>query len=307
MTSAPPRVAVFTVAPILVVTIEGHASHVNVGGQGVWVARAIATLGGEPVICAPFGGDTGRTAQLILAADQYQVAGTDTDASSGLYVEQRDDDGARTCVQEVPAERLRPRDLDDVYEAALLHGTASGTCVVTGSPFPGHLDPDTVRRLCNDLHAAGVVTVADLSGEQLSAALDAGVDLLKIADDQLGDNGIDAGEGVDEWMADVLGTGQVRRAVVVSSADGITRARTPSEVIEAKGPRFDAVDPRGSGDSMCAAIALAHAREHPVTEAIRIGIAAGAANATRRSTASPGIEAVLQLSETVELTATPIR
>src|SRR4051794_31982162 len=83
-------VAVFTVAPILVITIEGDdtdAVHVNVGGQGPWVARAIASLGGAPIVCAPFGGDTGRAAELLLRDAGVDVVAVHTTASAGLYVE----------------------------------------------------------------------------------------------------------------------------------------------------------------------------------------------------------------------------
>jgi len=301
--SGPPRVAIFTVAPILVVTIEDGVPHVNVGGQGCWVARAVRALGGEPVVCAPFGGDTGRTSLMLLRDDGWDLAVTETAAACGLYLERREPHGtSRSCIEEVPAEPLRPRDIDDLYEAALQHGIATGTCVVTGSPFPGHLEAATVHRLCNDLHAAGVVTVADLDGEHLDAALDAGVDWLKVADDQLiGDGRCDEG-CVDDWAADVVGKGAVRRAAVVSSADGVTIARTPDSVYEAKGPSFDVVDPRGSGDAMCAALALATARSQDVPTALRAGIAAGATNATRKSTASPGAGAVIELADTVEVT-----
>lgn len=301
------RVAVFSVAPILVITVEddrSSATHVNVGGQGPWVARAIMTLGGTPVLCSPFGGDTGRTARLLLVDAGFEVSATTTAAPSGMYVERRDDAGDRHCLYEVPAAPLGPRDLDDVYEAALRHGIETGTCVVTGSPFPDHLDPAVISRLCKDLHAAGVVVVADLSGEHLDAALDAGIDWLKVADDELSADER-CGDGADEvwgWLDGVVESGKVRVSAVASSSSGPTLARTPRHRITAEGPRLEVVDTRGSGDAMCAALALAHGNQLPPADAIRIGLAAGAANATRRSTAAPGIEAVLSLQSKVELT-----
>lgn len=301
----PVPVAVFSVAPILVVTLEGEerpTPHVNVGGQGPWVARAIATLGGRPVLCAPFGGDTGRAARLLLADAGIDVVAVDATAGAGLYLERRDDEGERRCLQEVAAGALLPRDLDDVYQSALEKGIETGTCVVTGSPFDGHLDPDVVRRLCADLHAAGVVVVADVSGAHLDAALEAGVDWLKVADSELHRDGrCDPGDAgaVGRWLDHVVDAGGVRVAAVASSGTGPTRVRTPRHRIEVEGPRMEVVDTRGSGDAMCAALALAHRRNHTPTEAVRLGVAAGAANATRRSTAAPGIEAVLRLESVV--------
>lgn len=307
----PPDVAVFSVAPILVVTVEddGTTAHVNVGGQGPWVARAIVTLGGTPVLCSPFGGDTGRAARLMLAETGVQTAATTSNGQCGMYVERRDPGGARHCMFEVAAGHLAPRDLDGVYESALRHGIDTGTCVVAGSPFPGHLDPAVVGRLCRDLHAAGVVTVVDLSGEHLDAALDAGVDWLKVADDELADDarcGSGDPASVRDWLDRQVDGGHVRVAAVASSSTGDTLARTPHHRITARGPQLEVVDTRGSGDAMCAALALAHGNAHRPEEAIRIGLAAGAANATRRSTAAPGIDAVLSLGSTVQVDATPV-
>lgn len=302
----PVPVAVFSVAPILVVTLEGEehpTPHVNVGGQGPWVARAIATLGGRPVLCAPFGGDTGRAARVLLADAGMDVVAIDASAGAGLYLEHRDDSGDRHCLQEVAAGALLPRELDDVYQSALEKGIETGACVVTGSPFDGHLAADVVRRLCSDLHAAGVVVVADVSGDHLEAALEAGVDWLKVADTELRRDGRcdpDDEAAVAGWLDDVVDRGCVRVAAVASSGTGPTLVRTPRHRIEVEGPRMEVVDTRGSGDAMCAALALAHRRNHTPTEAVRLGVAAGAANATRRSTAAPGIEAVLRLESVVQ-------
>lgn len=302
---APDTVAVFSVAPILVVTLEGEertTPHVNVGGQGPWVARAVTTLGGRAVLCAPFGGETGRTAQLLLADAGMEVVAVDASAPAGLYLERRDDAGERHCLQQVPAGDLQPRELDDVYQAAIEKGIETGACVVTGSPFPGHLDPDVVRRICADLHAAGVVAVVDVSGDHLDAALDAGLDWLKVADTELWRDGRcdpDDPEGVRRWLDEVVGSGGVRVAAVASSGTGPTLVRTPRHRIEVEGPHMEVVDTRGSGDAMCAALALAHRRQHTPVEAVRLGVAAGAANATRRSTAAPGLDAVLRLESLV--------
>ena len=54
------------------------------------------------------------------------------------------------------------------------------------------------------------------------------------------------------------------------------------DVIELRGPRFESMDPRGSGDSMSAALAVGLASGMPPIEALRLAVAAGALNATRR-------------------------
>ena len=54
------RLTVFGPDPLLSVTIEaggdGDEVHVHPAGQGVWVARAAAELGGRPILCCLLGG-----------------------------------------------------------------------------------------------------------------------------------------------------------------------------------------------------------------------------------------------------------
>jgi 1-phosphofructokinase len=71
----------------------------------------------------------------------------------------------------------------------------------------------------------------------------------------------------------------------------ISRAAAPAILIgasadyaqlELAGPVFEALDERGTGDSMFAATGVGLARGMSVPDALRLGAAAGALNATRR-------------------------
>jgi len=59
----------------------------------------------------------------------------------------------------------------------------------------------------------------------------------------------------------------------------------PSE-IALSAPTFEALDPQGTGDSMFAATGVGLARGMEMIEALRLGMAAGALNATRRGLGS---------------------
>ena len=52
--------------------------------------------------------------------------------------------------------------------------------------------------------------------------------------------------------------------------------------MELAGPVFESLDQRGTGDSMFAAIGVGLARGMSIVDAVRLGMAAGALNATRR-------------------------
>lgn len=66
----------------------------------------------------------------------------------------------------------------------------------------------------------------------------------------------------------------------------VARPRLDDQVIEASGPRFAVADPRGTGDSQSGAMAVALAGGQSVPDAVRLGVAAGAINVTRRGLGS---------------------
>src|SRR6185437_9757683 len=77
----PPRmtghVMVFAPEPQLTVTVErrgdGDEIHLHPGGQGVWQARMISSLGCPVVLCASMGGEVGRVIEPLIAAEGITV------------------------------------------------------------------------------------------------------------------------------------------------------------------------------------------------------------------------------------------
>jgi 1-phosphofructokinase len=304
-----PRVAVFAPAPVLVCTFEYSHDRsdpdvaLNVGGQGPWVARAITALGADAVLVVPLGGDTGRAARHLLADEPHELRAVDTTAAIACYVEERRA-GKRSCIRDAPPGRFGPREVDDLYSAALTAGLDADVCVITGSPWRDHVDASLLTRLTADLATFGRTTVADLSGEQLDAALAGGVDWLKIADDELAEHG--DGDVVDDeaglWerataLARAEGHG---RRVVVSRAD-----RRPALVVAEDAcytitaPALSTVDARGSGDAMTAALATGLAAGLALDALLRRAAAAGAANAVHKGSATPDPDLVDRLAEEI--------
>ena len=77
--SSSPRIAVFGPDPLVAVAVEAHPDgtdeiHVHAAGQGVWAARIAAELGGDPVLCAFTGGETGAVLEgLVGSIDTHFV------------------------------------------------------------------------------------------------------------------------------------------------------------------------------------------------------------------------------------------
>ncbi len=81
------RVAVFAPSPQLTVTVEdldGEPDvHLHAGGQGFWQSRMIAALGVDAVVCATFGGETGRVLRTLLEGEHVDLRARQVAARNG--------------------------------------------------------------------------------------------------------------------------------------------------------------------------------------------------------------------------------
>jgi 1-phosphofructokinase len=301
---------VFAPAPVLVCTFEYPHDRsdpvvaLNVGGQGPWVARAIDALGAHATLVVPLGGETGRVGRHLLADEPHEVRAVDTVAPIACYLEERRE-GKRTCIRDAPPGRFGPRELDDLYSAALTAGLDADVCVITGSPWAEHVDSSLLTRLTADLATFGRTTVADLSGEQLDAALSGGVDWLKIADDELAGPDaadlLDDDDGLWERTLDLAHAHGRERSVVVSRADRPTLVVADGACHTISSLGLSTVDARGSGDAMTAALATGLAARLPLDVLLRRAAAAGAANAVHKGSATPDAELVERLADEIEM------
>src|SRR5438309_1921687 len=150
--------------------------------------------------------------------------------------------------------------------------------------------------------ARGRTVIADLSGPPLHAALEGGVDVLKVSHEEVLADGWAASDGVDDLLAAVStlqGAGAGR--VVVSRADRPALATAAGGIVEVVSPRLEPVDVHGAGDSMTAGVAAALARGDGWEDALRLGAAAGSLNVTRRGLATGRRREIERLARHVEL------
>jgi len=300
-----PRLAVFAPAPILTITVEEEdgepALHLHPGGQGLWVAHMAATLGAEAVLCAPFGGEPGAVILGLLREEDIEVRATHCAEPNGAYVHDRRS-GERVEIAETRSPRLSRHEADDLYGTALAEGLNAGVTLLTGSRAAGSVHPDLYRRLASDLRANGAKVAADLTGEPLRAALEAGVDLLKLSQPEIVEEGFAQGNGEDEILAGVKKLhGAGAEAVLLSRFADPALALLDGRMVELSGPRFETREKRGTGDSMFAAVGVGLASERDLVEGLRLAVAAGALNATRSGLGSGIGEDIERIIDEVEV------
>ena len=200
-----PAVCVFCPAPMLTITLESTIDgrdqlHLHPGGQGFWIARMATVLGADAVLCAPFGGETGVVLENLLTQVSIRVRAIPTPDASGAYIHDRRS-GERTEIWKAEFGVIGRHELDELYSATLAEGLAAGVCVLAGTHLQEIMEPDTFRRLAGDLASNGTRVIADLSGDALRFALEGGLYLVKISDEELARDGF-AAEGTADAIAE---------------------------------------------------------------------------------------------------------
>lgn len=300
------RVAVLEPSPVLMVAVEPEGApgapprvHLHAGGQGAWVARMAAELGGAPWLCAPLGGRAGAVLPVLMGLDGLEVEAVPCHRSNAVWISTGSDGEEATVVETVPPP-LDRHEVDELYGAMLTGGLRCGVVVLTGLAHPRVMPADVHGRLSRDLAANGVTVVADVSPEPLAAVLDAGGVIVKLSDEDM----VAAGLAPDRSRAAVVaGARQLRRrgaaAVVVSREAEPAIALADEGLLEAAPPRLGALNRRGAGDAMTGALAAGLARGMDLRGALRLGVAAGALNVTRRGLGSGDRGAIERLADAI--------
>jgi 1-phosphofructokinase len=237
------------------------------------------------VLCCALGGEPGHVLKGLIEGQRLTLRAADAATPNGVYVHDRRS-GRRVEVVSVESSPLARHAADELYGIALGAGLDADVTLVTGCQPPDVIDSDLYRRLVSDLRTNGKLVIADLTGPPLTAALEGGVELLRLSDEELISEGYAASEGTVDLLAGARRLQEAGARFVL-----VSRGAKPSllldgepapAALELEGPVFEAPDRRGTGDSMFAAMGVGLARGMSIVGALRLGTAAGALNATRR-------------------------
>jgi 1-phosphofructokinase len=299
---------VFAPSPLLTVTVEAAGTprqeiHLHAGGQGFWVARMAALLGVEVSLCCALGGESGAVLRALIARENVELLSVDCAASNGVYIHARRG-GAREQLARTDSRRLSRHEADELYGLALSAALDANVALLTGVDPPSVLDSEIYRRLAGDLRSNRVMVIADLAGSSLKAALAGGLDLLKISEEEILGGGLAHSASVTDLIVALQGLHESGAQTVL-----ISRAEEPALVLdgagerylELVGPRVEALEPRGTGDSMFAALGASLASGHELDAALRLAMAAGCLNATRHGLGTGTRQQIQRLSSHIEI------
>jgi 1-phosphofructokinase len=221
----------------------------------------------------------------LIEEERLTLRAADAGTPNGVYVHDRRS-GKRVELVSVDSRPLARHASDELYGIALGAGLDADLTLVTGCQPPELIDADLYRRLAGDLSTNGKHVIADLTGPPLRATLEGGVELLRLSAEELVS---------ERWAASAADADIIAGARRLHQAGAryvlISRGSAPAILIDGEtgpaeidlvGPRFEVLDRHGTGDSMFAATGVGLVRGLTMIDALRLGMAAGALNATRR-------------------------
>ncbi len=248
------------------------------GGKGCNVARALKTLGEEPVVSGWVGGFAGQFIEKELHQEGIQTDFVHTDFESRTCTSILDrENQTLTEIYEkgepVPAEKVEElrdhiRNVIGNYKAITLSGS-----------LPPGVPPVFYAGLIGIAKEAGVPTFLDTSGDALRMGLEAGPSFVKPNETEAKSLlGVEQNQSLDFVQAALEVSKTYQTHVLLSmGAQGAVAVRG-QEAFLVQNPAVNVKSAVGSGD--CTLAGLAHGILHGFSfeEAVACGVAAGTAN-----------------------------
>ncbi|SRR6266540_2830799 len=253
--------------------IRVRAAHVEPGGKGVNVARALVLHDVKARAIIPSGGPEGAQLTALLPGESIEPVTVPIAGTVRSNVAVVEPDGTTTKLNE-PGPRLSAAELDALV--ATTHEEAAGAdwVVLSGSLPPGAPD-DFYARIVRDLHDSPARVVVDSSGPALAAALADGPDLIKPNQEELAEaagrdvrtlrDAVDAAEELRRRGAGVVLVSLGANGALLVDGNGVLHGEAPAV------PRSTV----GAGDAFLAGfLAGGGAGAQGLTEALAFGAAA---------------------------------
>jgi 6-phosphofructokinase 2 len=249
------------------------------GGGGINVSRAIQNLGGQSIVFYLAGGPSGQMLGVLLDREGLKhlaIPIADWTRENFMVTESASAQQYRFVT---PGPSVSAEEWNTCLEKITGIDPLPELVVASGS-LPPDVPPDFYARLVKEVCDKGSRFVLDTSGAALGEALrGSGVYLVKPSMRELrefvGQELLHESEQkkaalqiVKNGQAEIVVVSMGAAGALLASADGCERIRSPVVPVKSK---------VGAGDSMLAGVVLALARDMPIYDAVRFGIACGAA------------------------------
>jgi 6-phosphofructokinase 2 len=248
------------------------------GGGGINVARVVHRLGGDTRALYTSGGPTGTMLEGLIDEEGVEQTPVEIENWTRENVIVHETSTDRQFRFGMPGPTLTEDELGDCLDTLRGLDPAPDYVVASGS-LPPDLPDDAYAAVADAAHDIGARAILDTSGAALREARAAGWYLLKpnlreleqltgaslVTDDERVEAARDV---IARGWCEVVVLSMGASGALLITADRAEHVRTPTVPIESR---------VGAGDSMVGGLTLALARGHDLDDAVRFGVAAGAA------------------------------
>jgi 6-phosphofructokinase 2 len=281
--------------------IRCAATRYDPGGGGINVARVARVLGASVTAVFPAGGPTGDLVTDLLVADEVPLRRVDIAEPTRQSLTVDETGTGRQYRFVLPGPCLtsaeQARCLDELRKAA-----ASAEFIVASGSLPPGVSPDFYQRVADLCLELGALLILDTSGSGLSGVTH-GAFLVKPSVRELREyvgRPLDTEADQVDAAMELIERGVTQAVAVSLGAEGALL------VTKTTIQRFSAIPVLvssgvGAGDAMVAAIAVGMSRAWPLSDSMRLGIAAGTAMLMTTGTSSPTRSDVDRLYEMVSV------
>ncbi|MBD3288157.1 hexose kinase [candidate division KSB1 bacterium] len=248
------------------------------GGGGINVSRAIRKLGGKSEAMYLSGGANGNLLGQLL--DKEEI--TQSQVAIGKLTREnfhiRETSGSQQFRFAMPGPEVEEEEWESCLEQVRSKNPKPEFIVASGSLPPGVPD-DFYARLAKQCKDAGIHFILDTAGKSLRIAFEQGVFLIKPNMREIQDI-IDKEIENEYQLKEIAGT-LLNKAnsevIVISLGAGGALVITKDDCSHLRSPTVPIKSKVGAGDSMTAGIVLALSRSNKLIDAVKFGVAAGAA------------------------------
>ena len=276
-------------------------SRIDPGGKGINVSRVLRELGRESMATGLAPGTLGRFVEHSLLELGILCDFVHTRGQTRTNLTVMDESTHETTLFSYRGPEIDPRHLHTLETRLRRYLGPNDWLVIAGS-IPPPIEPDAYPRLLNLAHQSGSHTVLDADAEALAAGLTGRPEIVKTnhheAERLLGRSLVS-----DELL---LGAADEMRAAGAATAIITAGGRGAVMVSEAaawwcRSPETTVVSSVGAGDALLAGLLYQLEDGKGIEEALRWGVAAGAATCLQPGTQLCKQEDVLRLLPTVEI------
>jgi 1-phosphofructokinase len=274
----------------------------DAGGKGINVSKVIRELGGDSCAWAVLGGATGKSIRDALDQQGITCKAFEVEGETRTNLKVVDPElGTHTDINE-PGPEVTDAQLDAML-AQLVQEVHQGDIVVLSGSLPRGASVDTYARWTATCKDHGALVFLDADGDKLAAGIQAGPDLIKPNEIELGamlGRKLATDKDIAQAAREMVAKGV--RNVVVSMGGAGALFVDGDTVVKGGAVKVPVGSTVGAGDSVVAALAYATDKGLSLDETVRLAMATGAANVMQSGTQAAPRSLVDSLVQKVEVT-----